>query len=181
MAIQIALFRGINVGKAKRIAMADLRTMFEALGFTNVRTLLNSGNVVFEAGRSSAASNAKKIGDALVEATGVTANTLVLTAAELDAAAAGNPFLDRMDDPSRMLVGFMTAGADRAPLKALVDAAGADEHVALGADALYLWCSDGILESAFGAKLVGPKFRDLITTRNWSTVCKLQGLAAGNA
>lgn len=176
MARQIALFRGINVGKAKRIAMADLRTMFEALGFTNVRTLLNSGNVVFEAGRSPAASNAKKIGDALVEATGVSANTLVVAAAELDAAAAGNPFLDRMNDPSRMLVGFMTAGADRAPLQALVDSF-ADEHVALGADALYLWCPNGILDSAFAAKLVGPKFRDLITSRNWSTVCKLQALA----
>lgn len=178
MTIQIALFRGINVGKAKRIAMADLRTMFESLGFGNVRTLLNSGNVVFEAGRSSAASNAKKIGDALVEATGVSATTLVLTAAELDAAAASNPFRDRMDDPSRMLVGFMTAGADRAPLQTLVDAAAADEHVALGPDALYLWCPDGILDSKFGAKLVGPKFRDLITSRNWSTVRKLQGLAA---
>ena len=177
MATQIALFRGINVGKAKRIAMADLRTMFETLGFTNVRTLLNSGNVVFEAGRSSTTSNAKRIGSALIEATGVSANTLVLTAAELDAAAAGNPFLGRMDDPSRMLVGFMTAGADRAPLQALVDSV-ADEYVALGADALYLWCPNGILESAFATKLVGPKFRDLITSRNWSTVCKLQALAS---
>lgn len=178
MARQIALFRGINVGKAKRIAMADVRTMFETLGFTNVRTLLNSGNVVFDAGRSSAASNAKKIGDALVEATGVSANTLVLTAAELDATAGGNPFLERMDDPSRMLVGFMTTGADRAPLQALVDSAAADEHVALGKDAFYLWCPGGILDSTFASKLVGPKFRDLITSRNWSTVCKLQGLAS---
>lgn len=181
MARQIALFRGINVGKAKRIAMADLRTMFETLGFTNVRTLLNSGNVVFEAGRGSTTANAKRIGDALVETTGISANTLVLTAAELDAAAAGNPFLARMDDPSRMLVGFMTAGADRAPLQALVDNSAADEHVALGKDALYLWCPDGILDSAFAATLVGPKFRDLITSRNWSTVRKLQALVDGTA
>lgn len=178
MATQIALFRGINVGKAKRIAMADLRTMFETLGFTNVRTLLNSGNVVFEAGRSSALSNAKRIGEALIHATGVSANVLVLTASELDAAAVGNPFLDRMDDPSRMLVGFMIAGADRSPLQALVDNAAADEYVALGADALYLWCPNGILDSTFASKLVGPKFRDLVTSRNWSTVCKLQELAA---
>ncbi len=180
MARQIALFRGINVGKAKRIAMADLRTMFETLGFTNVRTLLNSGNVVFDAGRGSAKTNEKRIADALIEATGVSANTLVLTASELDAAAAGNPLLERMDDPSRMLVGFMTAGADRAPLQTLVDSAAADEHVALGKDAFYLWCPDGILNSALAAKLVGPKFRDLITSRNWSTVCKLRALAAGN-
>ena len=179
MATQIALFRGINVGKAKRIAMADLRTMFGDLGFKNVQTLLNSGNVVFDAGRSSTAGNAKRIAAALIQSTGVSANTLVLTAAELDAAAAGNPFLDRMDDPSRMLVGFIAAGADRKPLQALVDKAAANEHVALGTNALYLWCPDGILESAFADKLVGPAFRDSITSRNWSTVLKLQSLAAG--
>lgn len=180
MAIQIALFRGINVGKAKRVAMADLRTMFQALGFKDVQTLLNSGNVVFDAGRSSTATNAKRIAAALIQTTGVSANTLVLTSAELDAAAAGNPFLDRMDDPSRMLVGFIAAGADRKPLQALVDKAAASEHVALGTDALYLWCPDGILECAFADKLVGPAFRDVVTSRNWSTVSKLQSLAAGN-
>ncbi len=178
MSVQIALFRGINVGKAKRIAMADLRTMFEMLGYTNVRTLLNSGNVVFEASRSSTKANATRIAQTLVQTTGVSANALVLTASELDAAADGNPFIDRMDDPSRMLVGFMTADADRTPLQALVDSAAADEHIALAADALYLWCPDGVLDSAFAAKLLGPKFRDLITSRNWSTVRKLQALAA---
>jgi uncharacterized protein (DUF1697 family) len=180
MAVQIALFRGINVGKAKRVAMVDLRTMFQGLGFKNVQTLLNSGNVVFDAGRSAAAANAKRIAAALIETTGVTANTLVLTAAELDAATAGNPFLDRMDDPSRMLVGFIAAGADRKPLQTLVDKAATDEQVALGADALYLWCPNGILESAFAGKLVGPALRDIVTSRNWSTVLKLQSLAAGN-
>jgi uncharacterized protein (DUF1697 family) len=180
MATQIALFRGINVGKAKRIAMADLRTMFKALGFTDVRTLLNSGNVVFDAGRSATATNAKRIADALIEHTGVSANVLMLTAKDLESAIAGNPFLALMDDPSRMLLGFIARGADRAPLQTLVDSMAASEHVALGADALYLWCADGILESAFGAKLVGPKFREIITSRNWSTVLKLQALAAGN-
>ena len=179
MAVQIALFRGINVGKAKRVAMADLRSLFECLGFKNVQTLLNSGNVVFDAGRSSTATNAKRIAAALIQTTGVSANTLVLTATELDAAIDGNPFLDRMDDPSRMLVGFIAAGADRKPLQILVDKA-ASEHVALGAAALYLWCPDGILESAIADKLVGPAFRDSITSRNWSTVLKLQSLAAGS-
>ena len=61
MAIQIALFRGINVGKAKRIAMAELKAMFEDLGFSNVRTLLNSGNVVFEAEHSATATSATRI------------------------------------------------------------------------------------------------------------------------
>jgi uncharacterized protein (DUF1697 family) len=178
VAIQIALFRGINVGKAKRIAMADLRAMFERLGFTDVRTLLNSGNVVFEAGRSQTAANAGKISAALKQQIGVSAHTHVLTVPILDAVIAANPFSKRIDDPSRMLVGLIAAGADRAPLQALVDGAAGDEHVALGADALYLWCPDGILESKVATQLVGAKFRDLVTTRNWATVDKLRALAS---
>jgi uncharacterized protein (DUF1697 family) len=179
VSVQIALFRGINVGKAKRIAMADLRTMFESLGFASVRTLLNSGNVVFDAGRSTATANAKRIADALIEHTGIAANTVVLTAKDLDAAIAENPFTARIDDPSRMLLGFMTAGADRGPLKALVDGAAKDEAVALIARTLYLWCPHGILESKVAETLVGPKCQHLVTTRNWATVRKLQTIAAG--
>lgn len=171
---QVALLRGINVGKAKRIAMADLRAMFQALGLGPARTLLNSGNVVFEGGGASPADNARRIAGALHAHTGVSANVLALSAAALDAAAAGNPFLARMDDPARMLVCFIADGADRAPLRALVDAAAPGEHLALGEDALYLWCPDGILASATADRLVGARFRELITSRNWSTVGKLQ-------
>lgn len=175
MAVQVALFRGINVGKAKRVAMADLRALLEALGFTQVRTLLNSGNAVFEAGRTAPAANAKRIAAALIERTGVTANVLVLTVQELDAAIAGNPFVARMDDPSRMLLGFLTTDADPAPLRALADTD--KTYCSLGPHAFYLWCPDGILESTVANALVGAKFRDALTTRNWATACKLQALA----
>ena len=60
--------------------MADLKAMFEALGFTNVRTLLNSGNVVFDGGRAPPAENAKRIAASLAERTGIVANTLVFAA-----------------------------------------------------------------------------------------------------
>ena len=63
----IALLRGINVGKAKRIAMADLRALMEALGYAGVRTLLNSGNAVFDAKAGSAASHARKLRAAIRE------------------------------------------------------------------------------------------------------------------
>lgn len=177
MAIQIALFRGINVGKAKRIAMAELKAMFENLGFSNVRTLLNSGNVVFEAGRSAPAANAARIAAALAERTGVSANTLVLQARTLNAVVAGNPFAEHIDDPSRMLVGFYIHGTDRAPFEALRREF-PDESFALGEHACYLQCDDGILESRIADALGGSKFRDRVTARNWATVVKLQALVA---
>ncbi len=176
MAIKIALFRGINVGKAKRIAMAELKAMFEDLGFSAVRTLLNSGNVIFDGGRTSTAADAKRIAMALLDHTGVSANTLVLSAKTLDATIAGNPFVDRIEDPSRMLIGFYIDGADRAPFEAL-HGEFPGETFALGAHACYLRCADGILDSRIGDALAGAKFRNRVTTRNWATVLKLQAMA----
>lgn len=177
MPAQLALFRGINVGKAKRIAMADLRETFEAIGFSEVRTLLNSGNVVFNAGHGTAAAHAAKIRAAVAERSGVSANVLVLGAKDLDTAIAGNPFTDRIDDPSRMLLGFFAEGVDRKLFEALKTAF-PEEAFAIGTNACYLWCPNGILESRIGDALVGVKFRDMVTTRNWSTALRLQTMAA---
>lgn len=177
MPARIALFRGINVGKAKRIAMAELKAMFEDLGFANVRTLLNSGNVVFDAARSTPATDAKRIAAALVERTGVNANVRVLDAATLDAVITANPFIERCNDPSRLLVGFRIDG-ERAPFDTL-QREFADEAFAIGDHACYLWCPDGILVSRIGDALAGPKFRDRITMRNWATVTKLQAMVTG--
>ena len=176
MPVRIALFRGINVGKAKRIAMAELKAMFEDLGFADVRTLLNSGNVVYAAARGTPAADAKKLSAALLERTGVAANVLVLDAKTLAAAIADNPFADACDDPSRLLVGFYV-DADAAPFDAL-KRAHPDEAFAIGRAACYLWCADGILASRIGDALVGAKFRDRVTTRNWATVLKLQAMVA---
>ena len=174
MARHVALFRGINVGKAKRIAMAELKALFEALGYADVRTLLNSGNVVFDAGRGTPAGHAKRIAAAVEARIGVSTNTLVLPAKALDAAIDGNPFGERADDPSRLLVGFYLDD-DRAPFEALAEAP-PGEAFAVGADACYVWCADGILDSAVAAALGGAKFRDRVTARNWATVLKLQAM-----
>lgn len=173
----VALFRGINVGKAKRIAMAELKALFEDLGYTNVRTLLNSGNVVFDVTRGTPASHAKRIASAVEARTGVSTNTLVLPAATLDTIVAGQPFGAEADDPSRLLVGF-PLDDDRGPFTALAQAH-PDAAFVIGADACYLWCPDGILESRIADALGGAKFRDRVTMRNWSTVQKLQALAGG--
>lgn len=174
MTTHIALFRGINVGKAKRIAMADLRALLEDLGYTDVATLLNSGNVVFNAGRGTPAHHATRIAAAVEARIGVSTNTLVLPGNALDAAIDRNPFGERADDPSRLLVGFYLDD-DRAPFEALAKAH-PGEAFAVGADACYVWCPDGILDSPVAAALGGAKFRDRVTARNWATVLKLQAM-----
>ena len=79
----VALLRGINVGRAKRVAMADLRKVLSDMGFDDVRTLLNSGNVVFDCNSADAANCAARIEEALVLKLGVPAKVTVIEAEQL--------------------------------------------------------------------------------------------------
>src|SRR5439155_16706660 len=113
----VALIRGINVGRAKRVAMADLRALVEELGYADVRTLLNSGNVVFTARRAASGDAAARMEKALAAKLAVSARVAVLTADELAAAVAENPLLDVADDPSRLLLAVLRNPADRPKLE----------------------------------------------------------------
>src|SRR5213593_3406061 len=95
---QIALLRGINVGRAKRVAMADLRALVEGLGYADVRTLLNSGNVVFAA-TDGAKGAAARIEKALAAKVKVTARVTVISAEELAMAVRANPLAKVATDP----------------------------------------------------------------------------------
>lgn len=168
----IALWRGINVGKAKRLAMADLKALLGELGATDVKTLLNSGNAVFDTRKKLAAD---KIRTAVREQLGVDAAVILKTAAEW-AAIAQSHGIAEADDDSRLLVAI---SADAAALRAVADiAAGSGERLAVTCDAAYLWCGNGILESKAAVVLL-KQLGERGTTRNWATVQKLNALANG--
>ncbi len=173
----VALLRGVNVGKAKRVAMADLRAALEGLGYRDVRTLLNSGNVVFTAPRATPAAVAAGIEKVLATGLGVSSRVTVLTAAEV-AAAAECPLLEVADDPSRLLVAFLRDPADRAKVEPLLKQDWAPDALAVGPRVAYLWCPDWMIDSRL-AEAVGRALGDGVTTRNWATVLKLHALAEG--
>lgn len=171
----VALLRGVNVGGAKRVPMAEWREQLEQLGYRDVATLLNSGNAVFGAAAGSPARHAAKIAAALRTQLGVDVPVIVKSAAELDAIVAANPIAEAAD-PSRLLVAFapdadMLAGL--VPIAALV---AAPERFEIGRHAAYLHCPQGILKSRAGEALLGRAGRG-VTTRNWATTLKLQALA----
>ena len=172
----IALIRGINVGRAKRVAMADLRALVEGLGYGDVRTVLNSGNIVFTDSRASLADAAARIEEGLGTRLGVSARVLVLTAAELARALAENPLSAATTNPSRFLVAVLPDRKHQTRLKPLLKQDWAPEALALGARVAYVWCAEGILESRLLPAL-GRALDDVVTTRNWSTMLKLQSLA----
>ena len=171
----VALLRGINVGKAKRVAMADLRTLVEGLGYRDVRTLLNSGNVVFTVPKSLRGDPAARIERAIAAKLGVTSRVTVLGAADLAAILRDNPLGKVAKDPSRLMITVLTHPPDRAKLKALTKEDWAPEVLAVGKRVAYLWLPEGTIDSRVFAAL-GKLLGDAITTRNWATMTKLQAM-----
>lgn len=175
----IALFRGINVGRAKRVAMADLREVLTELGYTNVKTLLNSGNAVFDSSELPSDAIGSGIRTALAARTGVDSRVILLTAPDLATIVTENPLESHINDPSRFLVAFSTAATDLTRSRGLTEVDHGPDRFAIGSKAAYLWCGDGILASEL-LKSFGRLMGDSITTRNWATVLKLHAMASGN-
>lgn len=171
----VALFRGINVGKAKRIAMADLRTLLGKLGYSDVATLLNSGNAVFTGQGEAAAVHSHRIRQAVLSKVGIDALVIVKSAKDVAGIVAGNELVAVASDHSRLLVAVTNESKALASLKALAHAQWGDERLHVGKHAAYLWCANGILESkAVGALLKGLDGTG--TTRNWATLNKIHAL-----
>jgi len=176
----VALFRGINVGKAKRIAMADLRALLEKLGYRDVKTLLNSGNAVFTGDAEPAPRHAERIRAAVAKKLGVDALVIVKSDKDLAGIVAGNVLEKIATDPSRLLVAM---ALDAKALTKVAQLAGMDwgaERIHVGKHAAYLWCANGILESKAAVALL--KGLDATgTTRNWATLNKIHALMTGGS
>jgi uncharacterized protein (DUF1697 family) len=176
MARYVALFRGINVGKAKRIAMADLRTLLGKLGYTDVGTLLNSGNAVFSARAAAADKMAARIRKEVARQLGVDALVIVKSAQDVAAIIEGNVLTDATDH-SRLLVAMTQLAGPLARLRPLAKLTWGREQVHVGDHAAYLWCANGILESKAAEALLGGLPEG--TTRNWATLNKIHALMNG--
>ena len=173
----VAFLRGVNVGTAKRVAMAQLRALAEDLGYTDVRTLLNSGNVVFEAAKEELGKASARIEKALKSKLGVSARVTVMSAEELSHAMRANPLGKVADNPSRLLVGILADPADRANLDEISGKDWGREKIVLGKDrAVYMWMPQGVIESKLSAA-VSKALGDRITSRNWATMLKLNEMA----
>lgn len=163
----IALLRAINVGGTGKLPMAELRALCEALGFTNVRTYIQSGNVVFDS-RLSAARAKRALEDALEQRLGKRHAALLRTADELAAIEARNPFPDA--DPKRVLVVFVDEPPPRAALTG-VKIPGR-EQLHLDGRELFIHFPDGMGTSKLKVPLANEG-----TGRNLNTVRALLELA----
>jgi uncharacterized protein (DUF1697 family) len=173
----VGLLRGVNIGRSKRVAMADLRALVGQLGYHGVRTILNSGNVVFAGPRAPAARVAGQVELALAKHLGVTITVVVLAAPQLAAAVTANPLVEIASDPSRLVLAVPSRPRELVRVKPLLERDWAPEAVAVGPRAAYFWCPGGFHDSPV-AKAVRDALGDSVTMRNWATVCRLADLSA---
>lgn len=170
----IALLRGINVGGRNKVPMAELRTLLAGLGYTDVKTHLQSGNAVFSASAKTATQVTKAVEAALAKQYGRNIAVVVRTAAELRAAIDANPLA--VDHPSHFLVNFYAEPIDRAKLADLDADAYAPEQLALADREIYYNFPGGMRDAKLPT-VVDRKLKTLGTGRNWNTVTKLLELA----
>lgn len=171
-----ALIRGVNVGRNKKLVMAEFRELLSTLGHTEVRTHLNSGNAVFSSGGKDTAELAREIEHGMAEQLGLTIRCLVRSSAEMQTVIKGNPLKTDATNGSKMLVHFLSAAPDPA-LLATHDPRELDPNtVALGERVIYQWCPDGVLQAVPAGGFAEKHLHVTVTARNWNTVSKLGAL-----
>jgi uncharacterized protein (DUF1697 family) len=178
MARYAVLLRGINVGGNKKIAMADLRRLLEKLGFSEVSTLLQSGNAIVTS-QLSAAKVASVCEKGIEDAFGMTVRCLVLSGAQLRAVIDAHPMAGVADNGSRMFALFLFDQLDPRALSTHDPAELEPGRVVVGEGVVYHWCPDGVLEAADVAGFLKKHHKTTVTSRNWNTVVKLAALVDG--
>ncbi|MFD2764351.1 DUF1697 domain-containing protein [Micromonospora eburnea] len=174
-----ALLRGVNVGTT-RIAMADLRRLVTGLGHEDVKTYLQSGNVVFTSPPTRAEILAEGIERAITSELGLTVPVLVRSGGELAAVVDGNPYADRQDDPTRLLVAFLSTAPAKAKVTALTVPGGENlEYAVTGREVFLHYPDGGYGRSKFTNTYLEKKLGVVATTRNWKSVGALRDLTAG--
>lgn len=179
-ATYLALLRGVNILGARRVAMADLRALFESLGFRDVRTLLNSGNVVFSVPARGRGDVRARIEEALASSLGLTSPVTVLSADEVTAAVRDNPLSRVATNPSYLLVLVPQAASDLALLEPLLKRRWTPEVLAVGERVAYLWCANGVAKSPLWTA-VDRALERRGTARNIATITKAAALVEGRS
>jgi uncharacterized protein (DUF1697 family) len=170
MARLVALLRGINLGAKRRVPMGDLRELIAELGYEDVRTVLQSGNVIFTGAKAKARETLEA---GLADRYGFTVDVVLRTMDELHAAVENEPFGDEATDLTRSFVVFLPSKPDAAALAAIAEKDFAPDRFVVGERELYAWCPQGMQNSGLMRALGKPGLAETATVRNMRTVKKL--------
>jgi uncharacterized protein (DUF1697 family) len=175
MTTHVALLRGINLGPAKRVAMPRLRELAEGLGYTDVATHLNSGNLLLSTDED-AATVRRRLERGIEESFALHADVVVRTVEQLASALAENPFPD--GDPSRVTIGFLGGPPPAGAAERLAVLAAEDEPFVVGPAEVWVHYGHGQAGSRLSLRFA-ETLGVTATVRNLRTATRLLGLAQG--
>jgi uncharacterized protein (DUF1697 family) len=176
---RIVFLRGINLGARNRIAMPELRDALGDAGFDDVRTYLQSGNVVLSSS-ASPARVARRCEEAIAERFGLEVAAVGRTGEELAQVARRNPLGTVAKDPKRYQVSFLDSEPGDEIVGRLEAAAAASERFEVVGREIYAWHPAGVARSKLWALLAGKALGIKATSRNWTTVTNVLVLAEGD-
>ena len=176
VAVFVALLRGINVGKHRRVAMADLRAALAEADHADVTTHLQSGNVILATRERRPDALERSIEEALRTGLDLDIDVIVRRASDLTKVAKNNPFLGRGTDPATLHVGFLKKKPAAAAARALTGTDFGDDELVLRGTELYLRYPSGYGRSKMTGAIFERVLHTPVTVRNWKVVTKLAEL-----
>lgn len=171
----IALLRGINVGGQKMIKMADLKSIFESMGFLHVRTYIQTGNVIFETDEDCTDLLRENTEHRLADALGYEVPVILRTLTELEDIIRNNPFDgSEITDPKQLYVSFLSAEPAGESVNELARyTGGGDDEIRVIHREVYLLCRQPYHKTAYSNHFLERKLKVQATARNWNTVNKV--------
>ncbi len=170
MPAYIAMLRGINVSGHKTIKMEHLRELCGHLGFRNVETYVQSGNIVFQTPIENPGALSKRIGETILQSFGFDAPVIVRTSKQMRNVIANNPFLKEKDvDSSKLHVTFLSETAQKDSLTKLETLSTGPDRLYTARQEIYVYCPDGYGRSKLSNSAIEKALSVRATTRNWKT------------
>ena len=175
----VALLRGVNVG-GKTMKMEALRSIFLELGFSNVRTYVQSGNVVFAAAKVSANQLSREIEERILREFSLPVSVIAKSSKEMEAIVKRNPLLKQKGvDESKLHVTFLAGTPKKAAAADLQSLAANGERFQILDQQIYLYCPNGYGRTKLSNNAIEKRLSVIATTRNWRTVNALLAMVAG--
>lgn len=178
MATYISILRGINVGGQRSVKMDQLKKMYEDLNFSDIRTYIQSGNVIFRSGNTEKMDLEMRISEQIKNLFGIDVPVIVIDAEELKEIIESNPYgSDPGRDISHLHVTFLSSRPEKDKLEDIFKNSSKGEEVCIAEMAVYLYCPNGYGKTKLTNAFFESRLKCVATTRNWRTTLELLNIA----
>lgn len=180
METYISILRGINVSGQKKIKMVDLKTLYEKIGFQNIQTYIQSGNVIFNSEQTDKKGIVEKIQANISNQYGFLVPVQVFDYQEINEVFANNPFVNnRNEDISKLHVTVLEEIPQNEVLTGIMNVNSASDEFIIQGKVIYLFCPNGYGRTKLNNTFFEKKLKTTATTRNWKTISKMVELSKG--